>query len=407
MPGAISTPADRGFFKPGEVMQDAVQQYVQDQIRRQAEQRTQQQFSTEQAVREAGAAPQIDPEVIRQKVLAAQLGAKTGAANAGYIQGLPDLARIAMLNGHLPTATSTGTSFDPTSGAPVTQENQGFMDPNNGIYTPFGGSRTQAAPPVNTTTTIKPNPAGAAATPGLAIVRTEHSVTGANGQKIITGATEAPQRITPPHGDAALLDMAERLGVDPDDLGEAVQGLLNKKSATAPLNTNAPKSGTVESLNANLAKLQASLSQETDPAALKDIRTAMQNTQGRIDALNRQFSPKPAKPGFREALGLAAPVVAPNLNGTPAAAPAPGANGTSAQPTEATAGAPLSTPPTPAVPKTTPAAPSKPATTGAPMADGKITPISQPKYQNGTIYRDAQGKRAMWDGTQFVAAPTQ
>lgn len=412
MPGGISTPQERGYFAPGQVIQDAVGQYVQLQIRQAQEARAQQEaeqamqiraaeeqrtgkrFGTEQGVREASAAPQIDPDVIRQKVLAAQLAGGNEVGNQMFYSRMPALPRLAMQAGHLPVANDSLATFDPTTGSPVTTTQNRLQDPASGLYTPFGGGRVQGAPPVSTETTIKQPEPGAAATPGLAVVREVDTARGPNGEKLVTRTTEKPQRITPPHGDAALLDMAERLGVDPDDLADAVQGMINKRSAIAPNDLNKPKADTVESLNAKLSELQAALKDETDPAQLANIRQAIQNTQGRIDAKNRQFTPKPAKPSFREQLGLNAP----NPNGTPGNAAAPSGAGKSAAPTQPVAGTPIGTPVPPAVPKTTPAGPAQPATTNPPAVDSG-------KYTKGTIYRDAQGNRALWNGTQFVDVP--
>src|SRR5258707_1004302 len=108
----ISTPQERGFFAPGEVIQNAVAQYVHMQIQKAQEARAQQeaeqamqiraaqearsgkQFGTEQQVREASAAPQIDPDVIRQHVLSAQLRGGNDVGNQMFYAGMPALPRL-------------------------------------------------------------------------------------------------------------------------------------------------------------------------------------------------------------------------------------------------------------------------------------------------------------------------
>ncbi len=433
MPGGISTPTERGYFTPGQTIQDAVSQYVQLQIRQAQEARAQQeaqqameiraaqeqrtgkQFGTEQGVREAQAQPIVDPNVIRLAVLAAQARGGNQVGDELFKSRIGPLPRLALGAGHLPITNNSTATFDPATGAPVNTTTNQLQDPATGLYAPFGGGRVQGAPPVSTTTSIKPPEAGAPATPGLAVLREEDTVPGPDGKRIVTRTTEKAQRITPPHGDAANAglqgqylaaaadanNLADEAEADGDteradqlrahaeqltSLATQLKGVLAKKAAPTPA-----RGDTVESLT-------AALKTETDPAA----RAAL---QGRIDAKNRQFTPKPAPKSLAQELMERKATQAGKLNpnGTPVNAVAPGAGGKSGPlPTEGTAGAPIGNLPSPTPPAITPAVAASPATPNA----NAVTPGAG-NYVKGTVYRDKNGKRALWDGAQFVAPPSQ
>lgn len=400
MPGYISL-QDQGYFSPAQVIQESVRQSIAAQMQRQRMEEEQKQFGTEQATREAEAAPNIDPNVVRQRVIKQQGLARGEAADANTAAGLPFWQRQALAKGHLPTSTATTSSLGP--GGATTTETQtqlpGAPDAQgNPTMQPFGGNKTVSAPQTRTVTKILPPGPGQPATPGLAMVQTDSYVlkdptqpdTEAN--RVIVDSKQTPQRTTPARGDAAILQFATDLGLDPDDVADMVKGMVNKKSATAPSDPNAMKP-TAEwaQNNVNLVKLKAQLRQTED----EDTRANLQDQITKLETRNKFLStPKKNSADIMDKFLNGDGNDQPDPSGTTTGSQMPPeqagkiAAARAAQPSDAATGGPPN--------------PQKPATSAT------AKPVAKPastQYVDGKVYKDASGKRAKWSAAENKFVP--
>lgn len=271
---------DQGYFNPGAVVQDSVANYVQNQVQRQRMQQQQQQFHTDQTRREAENAPVVDPQVVAKNIEIAIGKGASQADIANFIASQPPTVQMALNQGQIPQQTVTKPSYDP-SGRLVTTTNTGIQtgqdQQGNPIYQPFKGSSAATPPALGQTATIgNENPTA----PGLAPTTTTEFFTDEKGVRhqlppkttiTRTGRTSWQQSTM------GMMTAAQQTLANPDSSPEekalaqktidAAQGLINKGSATAPVNPNLKKT------NAPTTALERSGAQVL--SASKDYQAAL------------------------------------------------------------------------------------------------------------------------------------
>lgn len=397
---------DQGFYQPGQVMQDSVQQFLRARQQKQNLEQQQQQFATEQAVREASAGPQIDPAVIRAKVLAAQIQSSTGAKDAGSAAALPFWIRQALGKGQLPTQTETGTTLGPDGTSTTSTTNSlpsGQKDPVTGqeLYSPFSGTQTKtplARPTAGTMSVTSKGPGYiisndqeyVAKDPGVPLINPDGTVNQANAiLRSQVPKFQRTSRITETEFATSVLD-------DPNASEEAksfAQGVLNKKGATAmatPADPNKPKQGPTnefERQTARLEKLQSDLKDATDPEEIADLKTSISRVQKRVDFLNTRGKPA-IDMSFLNDDGAAGEQPPTAANGQPPGSKMP--DGAAAKIKAARAAQPVAA-------GSDNSRPVVPAST-----QGKIPAQNTGKWITGKVYTDGSGNKAIWDGDGWI-----